>query len=670
MRAAWLKAITQKYKLLKNFKFASHRRFITVLGTVAVLGSLLLTTDIVSYNLSNTIMASTLSYAISNTMLGCSATSTTTTTLTPTTTTTIAPTTTTSATSTTTTTLTPTTTTTIAPTTTTTLLIPPPTPGESAAYALIEADGGFVSFGGASYFGSLLNKHMPPNIVAGEATTSGKGYWMVNSSGKVFTFGNAKVFGAKTHIKTTKSREVSVTSFSSTKTNRGYWLLKANGGVMNFGDASFCGSAVHNRKIGRAVALVGDPMSTGYWIATSKGRVFAFGTALPYGNAALPNKNPLVAMATTPDGKGYVLLTKQGNVLSFGNAHFYGSPVHLKINQNFVSIAETPDGRGYWVTTARGKVLNYGDARFWGSLTHVKITGYTKVVAIIRDTVTSPINVNIPKGIFGYDVSNFQCKSPGSHLRTTRLPNSTGIVIIEAAGWLDSAYNSCIQSEVAWARKVAKFHLEPYSLYIFLNSPGDSRKAFSLERDGPAGICADLSPITNKLACDAYNYGYNGARRVFFFTKRRHVASRLWWLDIENDFLSSSIYSDFSQGNYWSDSTSLNAQVMQGALDALRQQHVTVGIYSTSIQYNDITGGYAPSGPRTPLWVAGAPWTSPPYNKSGLPKPTTLGKWCGGLAYYHSPHATELFAEGKPAILQETPGNETSPFNLDPDFTC
>jgi len=527
-----------------------------------------------------------------------------------------------------------------------------------------------VAFGGTSYFGSLVDKHLPPDIVGGQAISSGKGYWLVNKEGQVFAFGKAELFEHKRPLRKARSAASTVTSFTSTRTDKGYWLLERDGGVMNFGDASFCGSAVHDRGIGEAIAITSDPMSTGYWIATSTGHVFAFGTARPYGNAIMTKRDPIVSMTSTPDGKGYLLLARNGNILNFGDARFYGSPVHSHIQQQFVGITETPDGRGYWVTTDNGKVLNYGDARFWGSLTHVKMTSSTKVVVIIKDSVTSPINVNIPKGIFGYDISNFQCKFHGSHIRKPYLPPSTGIAVIEAAGWLDSAYNSCIQSEVAWARKTAKFHLEPYSLYIFLNAPGHSKKAAYLERNGPAGICTALKSPASQLSCRAYNYGYNGTKRIFILTKRRHVLSKLWWLDIENDFLSDSLYSDFSQGNYWSHSTAINAQVIQGALDALRQQHVTVGIYSTSIQYNHITGGYAPSGPRTPLWVAGVPWTSPPYTESDLPKPTTLAKWCGGLAYYNSPHATELFAEGKPVLLQETPGNETSPFGLDPDFTC
>ncbi len=562
------------------------------------------------------------------------------------------------------------TTTTAAPTTTTTLPIPAPTPGESGTYALIEENGGIVTFGGARYFGSLVNEHLNPHVIGGGATKSGKGYWLVNSSGKVFAFGNAKVFPSKMHLSKVPKRVSPVTSFTSTDNDKGYWLLKGNGGVSNFGNASFCGSAVHEHNVGRAVAMAADQTGTGYWIATASGHIFAFGTASSYGNALLPPKDPLVAIAPTPDGKGYVLLTKDGNVLNFGDANFYGSPAHSHIRQPFVGIAETPDGKGYWVSTSSGRVLDYGDAKFWGSLTHVKINSHSKVVALINDLITAPANVNIPRGLFGYDISNFQCKSKESHARSPRLPSLLGVAVIEAAGWLDSAYNSCIQSEVAWARKNAKFRLEPYSLYIFLNAPGNSRKAMALERAGPAGFCTTLHPLSVQLSCQAYNYGYNGTKNIFRFAKKRHVASKLWWLDIENDFLSNSVHSDFRQGNYWSKSTALNAQVIQGALDALRQQHVTVGIYSTSIQYDDITGGYAPSGPRTPLWVAGVPWTSPPYTESYLPKPGILTRWCKGDAYYNKPHVTELFAGGKPVLLQETPGNETSPFGLDPDFTC
>ena len=87
---------------------------------------------------------------------------------------------------------------------------------------------------------------------------------------------------------------------------------------------------------------------------------------------------------------------------------------------------------------------------------------------------------------------------------------------------------------------------------------------------------------------------------------------------------------------------------------------MTAGIYSTQVQYKGITGGYVPSGPQIPIWVAGAYWTSPPYPASyGYGSPSVLAPYCS---------AKYAFAGGKTWLLQETPGPNNYPF--DPDYAC
>jgi hypothetical protein len=174
-----------------------------------------------------------------------------------------------------------------------------------------------------------------------------------------------------------------------------------------------------------------------------------------------------------------------------------------------------------------------------------------------------------------------------------------------------------------------------------------------------------------KQKCVAYNYAYNGSRDAFRYAASVNVSSSLWWLDVENPNLSTSAYSSFSTGQYWSDSTALNAATLQGAIDGLRSAGVRVGIYSTSVQYPKIVGNYVPGGARVPIWIAGAPWTNPPYSESGLSSLATLSAWCAGAASYTgTPPTNVLFANGVPWLLQETPGTEKSPYSLDPNYTC
>ena len=203
----------------------------------------------------------------------------------------------------------------------------------------------------------------------------------------------------------------------------------------------------------------------------------------------------------------------------------------------------------------------------------------------------------------------------------------------------------------------------------FLNAPGTNAVAKSLDATGPRGTCSAYTGLPAQ-ECVAYNYGYNGAKSAYVDAASAGVRSLIWWVDVENALLSKTAYSNFGAGVYWSYSTKLNAKTIQGAIDALRANGVLVGIYSTSVQFPKIAGNFSPQGPQIPLWVAGVPWTKPPYNESGLLSPDALQNWCAGTAVYGGSKSKAAFAGGVPWILQETPGSIASPYSLDPDYTC
>jgi hypothetical protein len=69
------------------------------------------------------------------------------------------------------------------------------------------------------------------------------------------------------------------------------------------------------------------------------------------------------------------------------------------------------------------------------------------------------------------------------------------------------------------------------------------------------------------------------------------VAARAaWWLDIET-------------ANTWSSTVALNSADIRGMVDFFTGRSVTVGIYSTGFQWNQITGGLTLG---LPNWLAGA----------------------------------------------------------------
>ena len=111
--------------------------------------------------------------------------------------------------------------------------------------------------------------------------------------------------------------------------------------------------------------------------------------------------------------------------------------------------------------------------------------------------------------------------------------------------------------------------------------------------------------------------------------------------------------------------------VALGALAGARRTDSAYARYLRSVNDSDVMVDIP--GPLLPLWVAGAPWTSPPYtNPSGetLPSTSVLAAWCEGIALYAGTDTSDNFAGGTPWILQETPGTLPSPYGIDPDYAC
>lgn len=591
-------------------------------------------------------------------------TSTTTTTLPGSTTTTLPGATTTTAPSQTTTSVAPTTTTIAGSTTTTTVPVTPPQIAPS--YYLFTNAGGVSAFGSALAYGSKAGGHLS-GVVGGSATVDGGGYWFATAHGGVYNFGDAQSFGSAIHVKLRKP----IVAMAATPDSEGYWLVGASGAVYNFGDAPSCGSAIHRRLARPVTGIVPTADGAGYWLLCAGGEIIPFGDAGTYGTQMLQSKKvSMVGMVRTPDGLGYWLAASNGGVYNFGDATYYGSAVHLRLSAPVVSIGASPSGHGYWLALANGRVYNYGDAPFEGSLAHRAPKKPIRVVAIIPTVaVVSAAKSSIPHHLFGYDVSNYQCAKQGSASIKSTLPGSSSLTIIEVAGLLDSANNSCLSSLAAWANRVRGGSGTPYELYLFTNAPGTNAGAGSIYANGPRGVCNGQNGNA-KSVCIAYNYGYNGAKDAYAYATGLGVRSSIWWLDVEGTSLSKTMFSDLSKGIYWGANPALNAQTVQGALDALHQEGLTVGLYSTSVQWPVITGGLVPVGAVVPLWIAGVPLTNPPYN-ANYSSPSILTTWCAGTAKYRAPSpANDLFAGGVPWLLQETPGTAASPYGLDPNYSC
>ena len=203
-------------------------------------------------------------------------------------------------------------------------------------------------------------------------------------------------------------------------------------------------------------------------------------------------------------------------------------------------------------------------------------------------TASAAASGNYLGGAAGYDISWPQCGGPYPGLPAGQF----GIVGIN--GGRPYTMNPCFESEYRWAGSSG---LQP-TLYINLD--------YGETADGPRSCAAD------DHGCLAYNYGFGAARFAFdaAWDETGGAASSVpvWWLDVEIM-------------NVWSDNSDQNAMVVLGAIDYLKLQERTPGVYSTPYQWGTIVGGFAPDG--VVGWVAGG------YDETDLGK-CGQALWGGG----------------------------------------
>ena len=178
-----------------------------------------------------------------------------------------------------------------------------------------------------------------------------------------------------------------------------------------------------------------------------------------------------------------------------------------------------------------------------------------------------------PAGATGVDISYPQCQQG-----IPAAPATFGIIGVTGGRALWQ--NPCLIGEYAWALAAAV----PPTFFINLNAPSGSVQFKG--NSGPRGVCRP-----DDVICISYNFGYNSARLAYADATSQETAASMWWLDIETE-------------NTWSDNTAANDQVVQGAIDFLKSEGRSIGIYSTAQQWSQVAGTFSPG---LPVWVAGAP---------------------------------------------------------------
>jgi hypothetical protein len=231
-------------------------------------------------------------------------------------------------------------------------------------YWVAQSDGAVFPFGDAGYFGSLGGIGLAQPIVGIAATPTGDGYWLVARDGGIFAFGDAHFFGSTGAMHLNQP----VVGMAAGPGGDGYWLVASDGGIFSYGTAHFHGStgAMHlNQPV---VGMAADPGGDGYWLVASDGGVFSFGTARFHGSTGAIHLNqPVVGMTGGPAGNGYWLVASDGGVFSFGTARFHGSTGAIHLVQPIVGMAATPTGLGYWLGARDGGIFAFPDAHYFGS---------------------------------------------------------------------------------------------------------------------------------------------------------------------------------------------------------------------------------------------------------------------------------------------------------------
>lgn len=193
-------------------------------------------------------------------------------------------------------------------------------------------------------------------------TPQGSGYWMADSQGALFDFGDAAAFEA---VSITPGS--TVVDLDATPSGNGLWVLDSAGAVHTRGDASDFGD-VNAGVTGRPTTLAPTPTGDGYWIFTSTGDVSTHGSAVDHGDLTdLALNGPIIASAATTSGDGYWLLGTDGGVFALGDAEFFGSMGGIPLNAPVNGITPDPDGQGYWLVASDGGVFAF-DAPFRGSV--------------------------------------------------------------------------------------------------------------------------------------------------------------------------------------------------------------------------------------------------------------------------------------------------------------
>lgn len=212
----------------------------------------------------------------------------------------------------------------------------------------------------------------------------------------------------------------------------------------------------------------------------------------------------------------------------------------------------------------------------------------------------------------GYDLSWPQCSGTADRGMPSGTPDYVILGLTDGAG---HTVNPCLGAQLDWAAK----HRAKVGAYLVPSYPTSFQR--SAARVGIFGACG------HSLICRLRNDGAGQAADAVATMHDVGMRAPMVWLDVE-----------FRHYLPWSASNARNRAVLQGAAAELRRLHVRFGVYTTSLMWHDIAGGYVL---HVPQWLPSG---------RGNPK-------------YAKPMCDQTATGGRTWMVQYTNG-------LDQDLTC
>jgi hypothetical protein len=193
-------------------------------------------------------------------------------------------------------------------------------------------------------------------VVAGAATASGSGYWLVQANGAVTVFGDAQHFGDASALPLNGG----IRAMAVTKSGNGYWLMGDDGGIFSYGDAAFHGSMGGVPLNGRILDMAAT--EDGYWLVGEDGGVFSFDVGFHGSMGSTVLNKPVTSITAAADGSGYWLVGLDGGIFSFG-VDFHGSLPGVDPTLTGVRIRAVEDGSSYLILSPNGLVYQFKDGQ-------------------------------------------------------------------------------------------------------------------------------------------------------------------------------------------------------------------------------------------------------------------------------------------------------------------